>query len=89
MTLEDHAKYASLITDFRFIEYACLLSNAYGRTSRASRLANKIYDLTLALRSELEDRCLADGFREQAINLYYPMKAPEKTENTEPTTMRP
>lgn len=72
MTLEQHQKIAAWLTDSIAIRMACDIPNTYGKTSRAGRYAQKIYNEVMILRSEMEKMAHADGHPDVATDLYYP-----------------
>jgi len=75
MTLEQHQKIAAWLTDSIAIRMACDIPNTYGKTSRAGRYAQKIYNEVMILRSEMEKMAHADGHPDVATDLYYPANA--------------
>lgn len=72
LTLQDHTKIAAWLTQPIVPQMFCDIINAYGRGSRAARLARKLENTVQHLRSEMEERALADGYRKEAMGLYYP-----------------
>lgn len=72
MTLEQHQKIAAWLNDPIAIRMACDIPNTYGKASRLGRLARKMADAVMHLKSEMENKAYVDGYSDVATSLYYP-----------------
>ena len=72
MTLEQHQKIAEWLTDPTIDRViSCDIPNTYGVSSRTGKVARRLYETVMSLRSEMEGRALDNGHR-NATDLYYP-----------------
>lgn len=71
LTIEDHRSLAALLRDPRIIRASCDIPNHCGTSSRAGKLARRIYDLTSELKSELEMRLATDHPAADHTGIYY------------------
>jgi hypothetical protein len=74
LTLEQHQKIATWLTDPIVTRMVCDIRNTYGKTSHAGRYAAKLADVVMNLKSEMENMAHADGHGAVATDTYYPAR---------------
>ena len=69
LTIQQHADLGTAIKNLKSV--LVLVSHSQGKSSRGSRLADKIYKDLISLQSEMEDAGYRDGFKHIATDFYY------------------
>ena len=72
LEIEQHEEIAAWLTHPMKSKMSCLIPNTYGRSSKAGRLAFRLYNLVNDLKSEMENMAYKDGWKESATSIYYP-----------------
>jgi uncharacterized protein YqfA (UPF0365 family) len=75
LTMAEHQELGRQISEVRaiLIKAACTLPNAYGKTSRVSRLAVKSFEAIQNLQCELDEQVFKDHPKDAATHIYYPL----------------
>jgi hypothetical protein len=72
LELKDHEEIAEWLSNPTSVKAVCMIQNAYGSSSEAGKLAERLHKLISRLKSGMEEMCYADGFADVATKLYYP-----------------